>query len=391
MARDDTMQDMFIEEGLILYHLQGVGGAPRLLGLSLKTPLILMSVCQGSQLDDIKPDLSLIDTSSWWLAIFTSVVNNVMELHSAGCIHNDIKSDNVIVNTSNKTSIIDYGIARMGNRPTMPFIADNLPTVEEVDEYQDKYQRYAPELYFKGISSAASDVYGVGKMFQDIFCEHKDTGLDTLWQEGLGNLVESMTCSKASQRLSLTQVSQELSCLCQRQSLQPSGPQRQRRDTVLFVQHSPQSERTHHQSSQSETTHHQSSQSETTHQQSSQSETTHKQSSQSETTHQQSSQSETTHHQSSQSETTHHQSSQIETTHQQSSQSETTHKQSSQSETTHQQSPQSETTHHQSSQIETTHVMSTHQQSPQRKVPLQRCRSLYQIVTAWAKRKNNKL
>ncbi|KAK3890593.1 hypothetical protein Pcinc_005473 [Petrolisthes cinctipes] len=351
MARDDTMQDMFIEEGLILYHLQGVGGAPRLLGLSLKTPLILMSVCQGSQLDDIKPDLSLIDTSSWWLAIFTSVVNNVMELHSAGCIHNDIKSDNVIVNTSNKTSIIDYGIARMGNRPTMPFIADNLPTVEEVDEYQDKYQRYAPELYFKGISSAASDVYGVGKMFQDIFCEHKDTGLDTLWQEGLGNLVESMTCSKASQRLSLTQVSQELSCLCQRQPLQPSGPQRQRRDTVLFVQHSPQSETTHQQSSQSETTHQQSSQSKTTHQQSSQSKTTHQQSSQSETTHQQSSQSETTHHQSS----------------------------------------QSETTHHQSSQSETTHVMSTHQQSPQRKVPLQRCRSLYKIVTAWAKRKNNKL
>ncbi|KAK3882900.1 hypothetical protein Pcinc_012769 [Petrolisthes cinctipes] len=371
MARDDTMQDMFIEEGLILYHLQGVGGAPRLLGLSLKTPLILMSVCQGSQLDDIKPDLSLIDTSSWWLAIFTSVVNNVMELHSAGCIHNDIKSDNVIVNTSNKTSIIDYGIARMGNRPTMPFIADNLPTVEEVDEYQDKYQRYAPELYFKGISSAASDVYGVGKMFQDIFCEHKDTGLDTLWQEGLGNLVESMTCSKASQRLSLTQVSQELSCLCQRQPLQPSGPQRQRRDTVLFVQHSPQSETAHHQSPQSETTHQQSSQSETTHHQSPQSETTHHQSSQSETTHEQSSQSETTHHQS--------------------SQSETTHEQSSQSETTHQQSPQSDTTHHQSSQIETTHVMSTHQQSPQRKVPLQRCRSLYKIVTAWAKRKNNKL
>ncbi|KAK3895419.1 hypothetical protein Pcinc_000871 [Petrolisthes cinctipes] len=329
MARDETMQDMFIEEGLTLYHLQGVGGAPRLLGLSLETPLILMSVCQGSQLDDIKPDLSLIDTSSWWLAIFTSVVNNVMELHSAGCIHNDIKSDNVIVNTSNKTSIIDYGIARMGNRPTMSFIADNLPTVEEVDEYQDKYQRYAPELYFKGISSAASDVYGVGKMFQDIFCEHKDTGLDTLWQEGLGNLVESMTCSKASQRLSLTQVYQELNCLCQRQPLQPSGPhQRQRRDTVLFVQHSPQSETTHQQSPQSETTH------------------------------------------------------------QQSPQSETTHQQSPQSETTHQQSPQSETTHQQSSQIETTHVMSTHQQS----VPLQRCRSLYKIVTAaWAKRKHNKL
>ncbi|KAK3882299.1 hypothetical protein Pcinc_013293 [Petrolisthes cinctipes] len=303
MARDETMQDMFIEEGLILYHLQSAGGAPRLLGLSLETPLILMSVCQGSQLDDIKPDLSLIDTSSWWLAIFTSVVNNIMELHSAGCIHNDIKSDNVIVNTSNKTSIIDYGIARMGNRPTMPFIADNLPTVEEVDEYQDKYQRYAPELYFKGISSAASDVYGVGKMFQDIICDYKDTGLDTLWEEGLGNLVESMTCSKASQRLSLTQVYRELSRLCQRQPLQLSGPQRQRRDTgtVLFVQHSPQSE------------------------------------------------------------------------------------------TTHQQSSQSETTYQQSSQIETTHVMSTHQQSPQRKVPLQRCRSLYKIVTAWAKRKNNKL
>ncbi|KAK3876636.1 hypothetical protein Pcinc_018609 [Petrolisthes cinctipes] len=354
------MQDMFIEEGLILYHLQGVGGAPRLLGLSLKTPLILMSVCQGSQLDDIKPDLSLIDTSSWWLTLFTSVVNNVMELHSAGCIHNDIKSDNVIVNASNKTSIIDYGIARMGNRPIMSFIADNLPTVEEVDEYQDKYQHYAPELYFKGISSAASDVYGVGKMFQDIFCEHKDTGLDTLWQEGLGNLVESMTCSKASQRLSLTQVYQELSCLCQRQPLQPSGPQRQRRNTVLFVQHSPQSETTHQQSPQSETTHQQSSQIETTHQQSPQIETTHQQSPQSDTTHQQSPQSETTH--------------------QQSPQSETTHQQSSQSETTHQQSSQSDTTHKQSSQIETTHVMSTHQQS----VPLQQCRSLYKIVTAWA-------
>ncbi|KAK3873568.1 hypothetical protein Pcinc_021427 [Petrolisthes cinctipes] len=194
-------EDFFIDEGVILYRLKGAGGAPRLLGLAVDSPVIIMSYCEGNTLHRARPGPNVTDRASWWLKVFISLIKNIMEIHALGCIHNDIHSYNVLLSTkggynSPTTHLIDFGVSMM---------VDQEPQGNESAE----------DLLYK-VASPSADIIHIACIF-DIIAKPLD-GMDTsslvdVWNEGLKELVHAMKNTNKMERPPLTFVYQELNRL----------------------------------------------------------------------------------------------------------------------------------------------------------------------------------
>ena len=80
------------------------------------------------------------------------------EVHHAGIVHADVKSDNILVETNHDGSelakLIDFGLARLTDHPR-PVIPGDL-LVSGTPDY------IAPEVVRGGIPTPLSDLYGIG-------------------------------------------------------------------------------------------------------------------------------------------------------------------------------------------------------------------------------------
>lgn len=85
-------------------------------------------------------------------------------MHKAGVVHNDIKSNNVVLEKPGEQwnpVIIDFGKARRIANPKP--LMDLSPSAQE--EYRRSYPHIAPEIVSgKGQQSVASDVFSFGKI-----------------------------------------------------------------------------------------------------------------------------------------------------------------------------------------------------------------------------------
>ncbi|XP_064115062.1 triadin-like [Macrobrachium nipponense] len=111
VANEDLRQvrAAFKKEAKTLKDLQGAGGAPILLGTCSKPTAILMDYCCGKEFYSFIYDSKTLPSRA--LQALPDIARRLHEIHLAGYIHVDLKTDNVMVNKQVQPRIIDFGLA----------------------------------------------------------------------------------------------------------------------------------------------------------------------------------------------------------------------------------------------------------------------------------------
>ncbi|XP_045601682.2 probable serine/threonine-protein kinase drkD [Procambarus clarkii] len=167
VAKSSSYAEFFIKEANVLELLNGAGGAPLLLGVTIKPPAILTSYKGNQTLETVLKirQYNLIEVG-------LLVGRKLLEIHKLGIVHNDLKCDNVMVQGSPlepEVSLIDFGLA--GKNYENLFLSGD-PDI------------YAPEILQDHRSTYASDVYSYGKLMLQILkaSPAEDTLLEQVFQ-----------------------------------------------------------------------------------------------------------------------------------------------------------------------------------------------------------------
>lgn len=154
VANGPKALNSFEREVQVLSELKGAGGAPLLLGVSYD-PLALLTTYKGStNLDKI-----MCDPRYDLIKIGFEIGIKLLQVHNKGYVHNDIKSDNIMIQGSPhepKISVIDFGLACKSG--------ENIYLGGDPEDYPF----YAPEVLGGQPSTFASDVFSYGRLMQDI-------------------------------------------------------------------------------------------------------------------------------------------------------------------------------------------------------------------------------
>ncbi|XP_064106000.1 uncharacterized protein DDB_G0286299-like [Macrobrachium nipponense] len=154
VANDDLWQvrAAFRNEAKTLQELQGAGGAPMLLGTCSKPAAILMDYCCGEEFYSFIYDSKTLPSLA--LQALPDIARRLHEIHLAGYIHVDLKTDNVMVNKQVQPRIIDFGLAvKRGKKiKVWPNMSDSI--------YPPEYTRGAPAMPW-------GDVYSMGCLVDD--------------------------------------------------------------------------------------------------------------------------------------------------------------------------------------------------------------------------------
>ncbi|XP_064098096.1 uncharacterized protein LOC135209323 [Macrobrachium nipponense] len=156
-----SVKAAFRKEAKVLQALNGTGGAPLLFGTCSKPAAILMEYCPGEEF------LSFINDSknspSLALGILPDIARELHQIHLAGYVHVDLKTDNVMVHVPEgkgkkqlKPRIIDFGIA-----------VERRKVIELYPNFSDSI--YPPE-YTGRLSPAqppSGDVYSMGCLIEE--------------------------------------------------------------------------------------------------------------------------------------------------------------------------------------------------------------------------------
>jgi serine/threonine protein kinase len=124
-------------------------------------PFLAMEHVRGARLGDLIQHLGPLPLSRI-RAIASQILSGLAAIHRAGLVHGDMKSDNVLVDSSDGTDrvkIIDFGLARRpGTRPTL--LGEKM--VSGTPEYM------APELIRGEPISVAADLYAVAVILYEM-------------------------------------------------------------------------------------------------------------------------------------------------------------------------------------------------------------------------------
>ena len=101
-----------------------------------------------------------------WLTILKSIIEAIDHIHKAGVLHNDLKSNNIVLEKREQLwnpVIIDFGKARFITKPK-PFMSASAQ-----ERYKKNYPHIASEIVQgTGQQSVSSDVFALGKMALEI-------------------------------------------------------------------------------------------------------------------------------------------------------------------------------------------------------------------------------
>ncbi|XP_069168011.1 tyrosine-protein kinase Fyn-like [Procambarus clarkii] len=142
------------QEGEVLTQLKGAGGAPLLYGVATDPPALLMSYKGKKALYDV-----FTSNEHNLLQLGLQVGHKLQEVHNLGYVHNDLKSNNIMVEgppRSPTVSIIDFGLT-CPDGTSLGFIID-----------PDTFPYYAPEVCEGKNSTFASDVFSYGRLLQTL-------------------------------------------------------------------------------------------------------------------------------------------------------------------------------------------------------------------------------
>jgi serine/threonine protein kinase len=116
-------------------------------------PFIAMQLVCGRPLDVVMRDDAL--SLDRVMAMFDQILAGLDAVHAAGYVHGDIKADNVLVDGSDRVTIIDLGLA------CEPNVA-RAGVISGTPEY------LAPEVVRGGAKTVASDIYAVGTVLYEL-------------------------------------------------------------------------------------------------------------------------------------------------------------------------------------------------------------------------------
>lgn len=170
----ETTRMRVLKEELIHLILSDSQFFPTLFGtLTIDNDVCLAIQCIGNpdlgithSLLEPPPSLSVANG----LDIAADVVKGMIELHGHGILHNDLKSDNVLLEYRGRryyAVIIDFGMASL---MTKPFRMTGLSEVIKMAYiHGDEADYIAPEvILLEEQTSTASDVFSVGRILMDI-------------------------------------------------------------------------------------------------------------------------------------------------------------------------------------------------------------------------------
>jgi serine/threonine protein kinase len=177
VASLSSTKQSVLQEAKVLLNLKSHRSIPTLLGVSLeKEPfklvmqfygiegksLSLHSVCKSEKLQNIM-------NQSQWNTIIKCIAKAIEHIHACGYIHNDIKTDNVVLYKSGDTTFIPV-VVDFGKSCKREEGITKRMSLEEQSEYRKKYKHIAPEIVDGSHKqSMYSDIYSFGYLVYNIY------------------------------------------------------------------------------------------------------------------------------------------------------------------------------------------------------------------------------
>lgn len=96
------------------------------------------------------------------LYIFQTVTEAIHYIHGQGVLHRDIKSNNIKISSTGEVKLLDFGIAKSGDTPSMTRTGDVIGTLEYL----------SPEQVKAGAADARSDIWALGTLLYEMMTGH---------------------------------------------------------------------------------------------------------------------------------------------------------------------------------------------------------------------------
>ena len=166
-SQDEIKKDV-LREAQMIAHLGDHRGLPLLFGVvtkSLPSQLITQFHGESGSCTTLHKEIRRMKLEKIsWNEILKRIITPLNHVHAAGVIHNEIKSNNVVLEKRGEEwnpVIIDFGKVRLvtNPKPVMEL------SVSAREEYRRSYPHIAPEIVCgKRLQSVASDVFSFGKI-----------------------------------------------------------------------------------------------------------------------------------------------------------------------------------------------------------------------------------
>jgi len=193
-----------MHEGEVINALGDYDGLPLLFGvITVKAPICLVLQFHGVQMKSLTlsqaAEKGLIRSQNSCMAIFNEICETLQYVHSKGFLHNDIKSNNVMLEERPDTGyfpiLIDFGKSKK---------IQAVNCEKRAPRGQKSY--LAPEVIACGMESTASDVFSLGQMLRSVA---KQVNLYTVFQQ----IVKQSCRKRAAERLTLKEFSSAITSL----------------------------------------------------------------------------------------------------------------------------------------------------------------------------------
>ncbi len=152
-------------EAAVLQRLQGSIYVPHLFGV-LDGKLVMEYIVPEDDSPPVTVHRARVDgffNQTMWSEICHHLIDAVVYLHSHSILHNDLKSNNVLIKSGFIPIIVDFGKATLRKNPEVYKL-----TTSQMERYNSRYPHLAYELRnkFGSKTSTATDIYSLGFMFK---------------------------------------------------------------------------------------------------------------------------------------------------------------------------------------------------------------------------------
>ncbi len=128
-------------------------------------PFLVMEYVQGRSLASIVRQEAPLDPARA-AGLVTQLLDALADAHTLGIVHADVKSDNVLVETTRdrgeQAKLVDFGLARISAEARDPADAFDATVISGTPEYM------APEVIQGAAPTPASDLYAVGALLYEL-------------------------------------------------------------------------------------------------------------------------------------------------------------------------------------------------------------------------------